>query len=78
MALKVESIFKRFGTVQAVDNVSFEVPAGRVCGLLGSNGAGKTTTMRMILRIFLPDAGQISWNGQPVTDESRKAFGYLP
>ncbi|HWI63174.1 MAG TPA: ATP-binding cassette domain-containing protein [Symbiobacteriaceae bacterium] len=78
MALRVESISKRFGTVQAVDNVSFEVPAGRVCGLLGSNGAGKTTTMRMIMRIFLPDAGTITWNGAPVTDESRKGFGYLP
>ncbi|HYF91044.1 MAG TPA: ATP-binding cassette domain-containing protein [Symbiobacteriaceae bacterium] len=78
MALWVESISKRFGTVQAVDNVSFGVPAGRVCGLLGSNGAGKTTTMRMIMRIFLPDEGRIYWDGAPITDESRKGFGYLP
>jgi len=78
MALCVDSISKRFGQVQAVDNVSFEVPTGRVCGLLGSNGAGKTTSMRMIMRIFLPDQGTITWNGVPVTDESRKAFGYLP
>jgi ABC-2 type transport system ATP-binding protein len=78
VALKVDSISKRFGTVQAVDHVSFAVEAGRVCGLLGSNGAGKTTCMRMIMRIFLPDEGTISWDGTPITDQSRKAFGYLP
>lgn len=59
-------------------NISFQVTAGRVCGLLGSNGAGKTTTMRMILRIFFPDSGEILWNGTPVTDDVRRGFGYLP
>lgn len=78
MALTVDSISKRFGSVQAVDHVSFQVEAGRVCGLLGSNGAGKTTSMRMIMRIFLPDEGTIFWNGAPITDNTRKAFGYLP
>lgn len=78
MTLKVESLSKRFGAVQAVDQVSFTVPVGRVCGLLGSNGAGKTTTMRMIMRIFLPDSGVISWKGEPVTDTTRQTFGYLP
>lgn len=78
MALQVDSVSKRFGSVQAVDNVSFAVPTGRVCGLLGSNGAGKTTTMRMIMRIFHPDQGTISWNGAPISDETRKGFGYLP
>lgn len=78
MTLKVEAVSKRFGAVHAVNDVSFEVSPGQVCGLLGSNGAGKTTTMRMILRIFLPDSGSITWQEKPVTDESRKAFGYLP
>jgi ABC-2 type transport system ATP-binding protein len=78
MALRVEHICKHFGAVHAVDDVSFFVPNGRVCGLLGSNGAGKTTTMRMIMRIFLPDAGTIYWNDIPITDQTRKGFGYLP
>ncbi len=78
MTLQVMDVYKSFGPVRAVQGVSFEVPAGRVCGLLGSNGAGKTTTMRMIVRIFLPDRGKIRWKGEPVTDAVRATFGYLP
>lgn len=78
MTLAVQHVSKAFGPVKAVQDVSFTVPAGRVCGLLGSNGAGKTTTMRMIMRIFLPDQGEIRWQGRPVTDAVRAGFGYLP
>ena len=48
MAIQVRSLSKKYGGKLAVDNVSFEVPAGRVTGFLGPNGAGKSTTMRMI------------------------------
>jgi ABC-2 type transport system ATP-binding protein len=78
VALELVGVSKRFGPVQAVQDVSFAVPRGRVCGLLGSNGAGKTTTMRMIMRIFLPDQGRITWKGAPITDQTRQGFGYLP
>lgn len=78
MTLEVREVYKAFGPVKAVQGVSFTVPQGRVCGLLGSNGAGKTTTMRMIMRIFLPDRGEVRWQGAPVTDEARQGFGYLP
>jgi len=78
VTLEVRNVYKSFGSVRAVQDVSFTVPAGRVCGLLGSNGAGKTTTMRMIMRILLPDQGEIRWQGQPVTDAVRAGFGYLP
>lgn len=78
MSLQVVRVGKRFGSVEAVKDVSFTVPTGRVCGLLGSNGAGKTTTMRMIMRILLQDEGQITWKGQPVTEDVRQEFGYLP
>lgn len=78
MSLEVQGVYKSFGSVKAVQDVSFTVPAGRVCGLLGSNGAGKTTTMRMIMRLFLPEQGEIRWNGEPVTDQIREGFGYLP
>ncbi|GCF09942.1 putative ABC transporter ATP-binding protein YhaQ [Dictyobacter arantiisoli] len=55
-----------------------EVKEGALFGLLGSNGAGKTTTMRMVLDIFRPDSGQITWNGKAIHDLERRELGYLP
>ncbi len=78
MALIVKDLHKSFGAVKAVQGVSFTVEQGRVCGLLGSNGAGKTTSMRMIMRILVPDSGEVTWKGAPVTEELRQRFGYLP
>ncbi len=61
--IRVDSLAKRFGNVQAVRSVSFEAPDGRVTGLLGPNGAGKTTTLRMISTLVSPDAGRIEVDG---------------
>jgi ABC-2 type transport system ATP-binding protein len=55
-----------------------EVREGALFGFLGANGAGKTTTMRMILDLFRPDSGQITWNGSDVRNVPRRSFGYLP
>lgn len=74
----MEGLAKRFGQVQALKGVSFSVPKGAVYGLVGPNGAGKTTTMRAILRIVRPDAGRITWEGQPVESLPFTTFGYLP
>ena len=76
--LNVSHVRKEFGTVRAVNDVSFSIPRGSTFGLLGPNGAGKTTTMRMILRIVEPDGGDITWDGQAVDDRARRRFGYLP
>jgi ABC-2 type transport system ATP-binding protein len=76
--LALTGIRKAFQKVVAVDDLSFNVPSGSMFGLLGANGAGKTTTLRMILSILRPDAGKISWNGAPIGDVPRHAFGYLP
>ena len=76
--LHVEEISKAFGPVNAVRALSFSVAPASAFGLLGPNGAGKTTTMRMILGIYLPDGGRISWNGARVDDRVRRLFGYLP
>ena len=69
---------KRFGDVAAVTDVSLEVPAGCVYGLVGPNGAGKTTTMRLVLGIVDPDAGAITWHGEPVARLSRRRLAYVP
>ena len=76
--LVVDRIRRSFGAAIAVRNVSFTVERGSIFGLLGPNGAGKTTTMRMILGIFAPDDGAISWDGAPITLATRRRFGYLP
>ena len=76
--LVVDNVRRSFGSVVAVRNVSFSVARGTIFGLLGPNGAGKTTTMRMILGIFAPDSGSLTWNGAPITLATRRRFGYLP
>ncbi len=78
MALLIEDISKSFANVQAVRNLSMKVESGEIFGFLGPNGAGKTTTIRMILDILRPDSGHITWNGTPVSEIPRKAWGYLP
>ena len=76
--LVLNGVRKAFQKVVAVDDLSFTVPSGSMFGLLGANGAGKTTTLRMILSILRPDMGNITWNGTPIDDVPRHAFGYLP
>lgn len=76
--LRVENVTKRFGEFTAVENLSFDVKAGRVFGFLGPNGAGKTTTIRMIVGITAPDEGKIELFGEKVSSEIQNRIGYLP
>jgi ABC-2 type transport system ATP-binding protein len=57
-AVSVRGLTKRFGAVEAVTDLSFEVPGGQITGFLGPNGAGKTTTLRMALGLIAPTAGE--------------------
>jgi ABC-2 type transport system ATP-binding protein len=63
VVITVEGLTKRFGTVTAVQDLSFEVASGAVTGFIGPNGAGKSTTMRMILGLDRPTAGRALVNG---------------
>jgi ABC-2 type transport system ATP-binding protein len=58
-AIEVRGLSKRFGSVTAVDGISFAVPEASTCALLGGNGAGKTTTLAMLLGLLLPSSGSI-------------------
>ena len=69
---------RTYGSLTALDDLSFEVPAGQVVGFLGPNGAGKTTTMRAIFGLTDLDAGTVLWNGTPVGQGERRRFGYMP
>jgi ABC-2 type transport system ATP-binding protein len=76
--LSVQHLRKQFASVLAVDDVSFDVPAGSIFGLIGPNGAGKTTTIRMMLRILEPDGGTVTYNGAEFSRATRDTLGYLP
>jgi ABC-2 type transport system ATP-binding protein len=78
MELEIDGLRRRYGTVTALDGLTFGVPAGQVFGFLGPNGAGKTTTMRAIFGVATLDAGEIRWRGQPVDEAARRTFGYMP
>ena len=63
-AVEINGISKRFGSVQAVSDLSFEVEAGRVTGFLGPNGAGKSTTLRVLLGLVHPNGGSATFDGR--------------
>lgn len=76
--LECLNITKKFGDFAALDNVSIEVPEGKIFGLLGPNGAGKTTLIRIINQITIPTDGRVLYGGKPMTDEMVREVGYLP
>lgn len=79
-AVLIEKLQKRYGKVEAVKDVSFQVEPGEIFGLLGPNGAGKTTTLRALCTLTTPDAGKIEVSGISVIDNPRAArqrLGYV-
>jgi len=69
--LKVQGLTIRFGGVTALENVSFEVAPGAICGLIGPNGAGKTTLFNCISRLYDPTEGSILFDGRPIAGVAR-------
>lgn len=78
ITLRVQNVTKRFGDFTAVNDLSFDVKAGRVFGFLGPNGAGKTTSIRMIVGITVPDEGTIELFGEKMSSKLQNRIGYLP
>lgn len=80
-AIKVQSLRKSFGPINAVNGISFDVQHGEVLGFLGPNGAGKSTTMKMITGFLEPSAGTVFVNGHDVLENPlavKRSIGYLP
>ena len=78
MFLEAKNIHKSFAKHTALNDVSIQVPRGKVFGLLGPNGAGKTTLIRIINRITMPDEGEVIFDGAPLRPEDVARIGYLP
>src|SRR5438128_533114 len=76
--LVIDNLTKRYGDVQALAGMAFEVTPGEMFGFVGSNGAGKTTTMRITLGVLLPDSGEVRLNGKPIDLGARRRIGYMP
>jgi ABC-2 type transport system ATP-binding protein len=77
--LEVRNISKQFGSLRALDNVSFGIRRGDTLGLIGPNGAGKTTLFECLAGIQPADTGDVLWNGQPVPPPRRKdVLFFLP
>ncbi len=76
--IECRNICKNFGDKIALDNVSLDIPKGKIFGLLGPNGAGKTTMIRIINRILMPTSGQVLFDGRPITQSDVEKIGYLP
>ncbi len=76
--LTLKAVTKSYGTKIAASDVNLSIPRGSIYGFLGPNGAGKTTTIRAIMKILLPDSGDISLAGQELDGTMRDNIGYLP
>lgn len=76
--VELHGVTKRFGKQVAVDNLDLSVPEGAIYGFIGPNGAGKTTALRLILRIYQPDAGRVYVLGADRGSVADDRLGYLP
>lgn len=76
--LQINGLYKYYGEKAALQNVSFDVERGSICGILGPNGAGKTTLLRIINSILAKDAGDVRVMDQPVSLETSRHLGYMP
>ncbi|MFO0958321.1 MAG: sulfate ABC transporter ATP-binding protein [Isosphaeraceae bacterium] len=79
VGIVVRNLYKRFGTFQAVDGVSFEVPSGQLVALLGPSGSGKSTILRIIAGLEPPDQGEVELTGEDATNlpVQRRGVGFV-
>ncbi len=78
MLLEINHVTKDYANHRALDDVSIQIPKGKIFGLLGPNGAGKTSLIRIINQITAPDSGEILFSGEPLGPQHIAQIGYLP
>jgi ABC-2 type transport system ATP-binding protein len=75
--LEINGLSKRYGSIQAVNNLNLSIKPGSVFGLLGPNGSGKTTTLGMLLGVVKPQNGSFKWFGEQPSSDIRKRIGAI-
>ena len=76
--LALENVTKSYGATAALDNISLEISAGKIVGLLGPNGSGKTTLIKLINGLLQPNKGRVLINGQDPSPATKAIVSYLP
>src|SRR3712207_4821917 len=76
--LEVHELTRVYGDKTALDRVSFDVRPGRMTGFVGANGAGKTTAMRILVGVLAATSGRVTWDGEELSTDRRRRFGYMP
>jgi ABC-2 type transport system ATP-binding protein len=79
--LEVKGLSRFYGSLKAVDDITFSLPAGTILGFIGPNGAGKSTTMRIIATLDVPTSGEVLLDGKSLVarpDQARPLLGYMP
>ena len=76
--LRCTDVSKRYGRVQALDNISLTLTNGKIVGLLGPNGSGKTTLIKLINGLLTPDSGELAVCGEKIGPASKALVAYLP
>ncbi len=76
--LEIDHLSKSYGSLRALQDMTFSVRSGEIFGFVGSNGAGKTTTMRIALGVLAADSGEVRWDGRPLDLGFRRRVGYMP
>ena len=76
--LRADGLTKRYGAIAALDNLSLELPAGKIIGLLGPNGSGKTTFLKLCAGLLTPTRGTVEICGKPVGQQTKALVSYLP
>ena len=77
-AISIDRLTKRYGQTPAVDQLSLDILAGSIFGLLGTNGAGKTTTFKCLLGLARPTSGSVTFGGRPLAPEMFESMSYVP
>lgn len=76
--IELKGVSKRYGSKRALEEVTLSLPQGKMIGLVGENGSGKSTLLKLISGLVTPNAGSVTYGGEPVTRRIAKNIAYMP